>query len=169
LAVPTPAIAQEAATPAATREIEYFLPYPGILPDSPIYFLKVLRDRVMTWFIRDQRQKAFYLLHLADKRLAAGQTLINYQKKTLGVETIVKGEEYFGQAVDQAFAARAKGQDTSELFAKLTVSAAKHTEVIEGLLTKVTGEDLQRLSKARLENEKLRNRVREIFFRAMGL
>jgi len=149
--------------------IGYQLPYPGILPDSPIYFLKVARDQTMLWLIRDDGHRAFYLLLLSDKRMTAGESLINHSKKSVGAMSIVKSEEYFGQAVDFAMVAKNKGMDTSDLFAKLTVSSAKHREVISQLSVKLSGKDSEQLTKARLQNENSVNRVREIFFQAMGV
>lgn len=149
-------------------KIEYALAYPGILPDSPIYFLKVARDQTMLWLIRDSRQKAFYLLLLSDKRLAAGESLIDKNEKNIGAMSVVTGERYFGQAVDQAVVAKKSGADTNDLFAKLTVAAAKHTEVIGNLLNKVSGKDAEQLTKARRDNQNSRERVREVFLQAMG-
>lgn len=163
--------AQEQGTP--TR-IDYPLPYPGILPDSPIYFLKVARDQLMLWVIRDARQEAFYLLLLSDKRLAAGEALISKSNKSnkssdIGAMAVVKGEEYFSRAVDQAIAAKKSGADTNDLFSKLTVSAAKHTEVINDLLAKVSGKAASELVKAHRENQNSSDRVKEIFFQTVGI
>ena len=43
---------------AATVQIEYYLPYPGVLPDSPLYKLKMVRDRVKLWITRDATRNA---------------------------------------------------------------------------------------------------------------
>lgn len=151
-------------------KIEYALAYPGILPDSPIYFLKVARDKFMLWAIRDVHQKAFYLILLSDKRLVAGEALISKSNKSsdIGVMAVIEGEQYFSQAVDQAIAVKKAGADTNDLFSKLTVSSAKHTEVINNLLNKISGRDAEQLVKARRDNQNSRERVREVFLQAMG-
>lgn len=110
---------------AAATSVEYALPYPGILPDSPFYFLKVARDQIMTFFVTDPRQKSFYLIFLSDKRAAAGEALIKGGKVALAKTTLEKGEEYFSQAVDLA----GKTND-KDLLAKLAVSGAKHSEIL---------------------------------------
>jgi hypothetical protein len=46
LAVPSVVAVDE----KSTTPISYDLPYPGMLPDSPVYFVKVARDRVMRFF-----------------------------------------------------------------------------------------------------------------------
>lgn len=164
--------------------IEYRLPYPGMLPDSPFYFFKVARDQVMLRLIGDSRQKAFYYLLLSDKRLASGEMLAERERswwaltapgigprreKGLGSMTMVKAEEYFGQAVDEGILARGKGEEVTDLFTKLSVAGAKHTEVIDSLLTGVSGKDSEQLALARQENESSRNRVREVFLLMVGL
>ncbi len=138
------------------RAIEYPLPNPGILPDSPVYFLKVARDQTILWFIKDPLQKAFYLLFLSDKRLAAG-----------GI-SVVKAEDYFKQAVDQGVIAKKSGKDTTDLFSKFVVSSAKHEEIINSLLTKTSGKESEQLLKAHRDNLNSKERVREIFFQAVG-
>lgn len=107
------------------RAVEYALPYPGMLPDNPWYFLKVVRDQIMTVVITDPVQKSFYLLLLSDKRTAAGEVLIKGGKVALGKTTLEKSEEYFSQAV--ALAAKTKDKD---LVAKLVVAGAKHSEIL---------------------------------------
>ena len=74
----------EEATETAKTSIDYALPYPGILPGHPLYSVKMLRDRVMGWFITDPLKKAEFYLLLADKRINAGQFLVNYGKQQLG-------------------------------------------------------------------------------------
>lgn len=162
--------------------IDYQLPYPGILPDSPVYFLKVARDRVTLWLVRDGEKRAFYLLFLADKRLSAGERLVNKQSlrssqaaglggksMSVGAVTAVKAEEYFGQAVDEALVVKSKGKNPTDLFAKLTVAAEKHREVIDSLAVKLSGRDSEQMVKAHLLNENSSNRVKEVFFQMSGV
>lgn len=139
--------------------IDYTLPYPGLLPDSPVYVLKVARDNLMLFLIRDPVQKSFYELLLSDKRLAAGKTLIENGKVTLGVTTIVKSEDYFQTSVEQDL--NMKSGKTSDLTAKLVVSANKHGEVISNLLSKTTGSDFNNLQKVYQKSQNNQKRVTE--------
>ncbi len=152
--------APPAAVPLTTPSIDYALPYPGMLPDSPFYFLKVARDRIMLWIIRDPIQRSFYGLLLADKRLAAGQVLINTGKTSLGVTTVSEAEVYFRQAVQEDLNVR--NRDTADLTAKLTVSGSKHAEIINNLGTKLTGPDFDNLRKAYQDNQDSLSRVKEL-------
>lgn len=105
--------------------IDYVLPYPGMLPDNPLYIFKVLRDKVTTAFIADPTQRAFYFLFLSDKRLAAGEALRKKGNTGLAATTFLKSEDYFRQAVDLATKKRSEN-----LLAKLLVAGAKHSEVL---------------------------------------
>lgn len=140
----------------------YELPYPGILPDSPLYFIKVARDRMISVLIQSPVKKSFYALLLSDKRLAAGQVLVDTGKTNLGVTTIVNGEDYFSEAVSLAEEAKKQKRDTSELWVKLSVAAVKHDEIISRLMPKVSGMEESRLESAYENSQKSRKRVQEM-------
>ncbi len=78
----------------------YLLPYPGVLPNHPFYWTKMVRDRVQLITTSDPTQKMRLLLLFADKRLAAGQLLIATGDEALGISTLTKAEKYLLQAYD---------------------------------------------------------------------
>src|SRR3989344_3906165 len=55
----------------------YVLPYPGMLPDSPLYKIKVLRDKVTAYLISDPQKKAEFYLLQTDKQMGMILPLIN--------------------------------------------------------------------------------------------
>lgn len=117
--------------------IKYELPYPGILPDNPLYILKVVRDRVVAFLISDPVKKGeFYLLN-ADKRLNAGVFLVQEKKYSLAISTISKGINYFNMAYDKVGEARKIGKDVSSLSSRMRLSLEKHKEVLTELEDKV--------------------------------
>src|SRR3989344_4103402 len=63
------------------------LPNPGILPDSPIYFLKPLSEKVRGLFVFGEDNKALYALTLADKRLSETKALSDKGKDELASDT----------------------------------------------------------------------------------
>src|ERR1035437_474186 len=72
------------STPSAQiRDVQYDLPYTGILPDNPLYFLKALRDNILNSLITDPLKKARFDLLMADKRLGGAVDLINKDKDDL--------------------------------------------------------------------------------------
>lgn len=133
------------ATPSA--KIEYQLPYPGILPNNPIYFLKALRDRVIGFLIQDPLKKAEFNLQAADKRLSASALLLDKGKKELAISTISKGENYFEFSLRELEAIQNK-EDKKVILSRLESASKKHQEVLEGMKEKI-GEDL----KSRIEKE----------------
>lgn len=120
------------------KPIEYQLPYPGLLPDSPLYFLKVTRDRIISFLIADPLKKGEFNLLQADKRLNAGVLLFQKGKQELAQSTISKGENYFEQAIQKIEEAKSQGQKTDAFATKLSLSAKKHKEVLKVLEKKAS-------------------------------
>jgi len=121
------------------QETDYFLAYPGILPDHFLYPVKMIRDRIWLWLTVEPLEKAELMLLFADKRLGAGKVLIEGNKIDLGVSTLTKGEKYLQRAVSQEAIAREK-KDTRALLEELSLAALKHEEVLLELQEKVSGE-----------------------------
>lgn len=119
--------AQEIPTPTP---IPYVLPYPGILPDHPLWFIKAFRDRVITFLISSPVKKSEFSLAQADKRLSAGMALLKKGKEEVGVSTISKGENYLVLAVSQAKEAKIVGKDASLLLDVLFRATKKHQAVL---------------------------------------
>lgn len=126
-----------AATKATKKEIDYFLVYPGVLPDHFLYPIKMARDKVWLWLTPDPLKRAELLLLLADKRLGAGRALIEGNKIDLGVATITKAEKYLEQAISQEKIAREKNKDTHAFLQKLSLADQKHEEVLLKIKEKV--------------------------------
>ena len=125
------------ATPAPSK-VDYYLPYPGILPDHFLYPLKMIRDRVWLFLTRDSLKRTEVLLLFADKRVGAAKALIEGGQEQLGLSTITKAEKYLERAILQAEKVKAEGRDVSALYEKLTKATLKHEEILTGLLEKVS-------------------------------
>lgn len=167
-AEPTKAVmaaAEKSATSEAEIKVMYYLPYPGILPDNPLYKLKAARDKVTLVFTFDGEKKARKELLFADKRINAAVFLTEGGKAELGVTTATKAEKYLEQAVSRATKMNKGGQDVKSLMLELQKATEKHTEVLEDILSSTSGE-----AKTTLENslattkmlgEKLEQMLRE--------
>lgn len=153
---------EKKATPAGSAEIEYTLPYPGILPGHPLYFLKMARDRVLGWFITDPLKKAEYNLLMADKRLNSGLFLLEKGQTTLAESTFSKGEKYLEKALDEAQKAKAAGHDTTALMSRLSLATLKHQEVLSEVLEKVPEPAKAGIREALEKSQKGIERVREV-------
>lgn len=118
----------------STQQTQYALPYPGILPDHPLYFLKVFRDQTMLMLTSDPIKKTNLDILFSDKHLVMGQLLIEKDNYDLGIETIKKGEKYLLSSV--VLLRNLKNPETVPpgLLDKIKISAKKHKEVINNLL-----------------------------------
>lgn len=155
----------EMAKEQANKTINYLLPYPGILPDSPLYKIKMFRDQIIAWFISDPLKKAEYYLLMADKRVSAGKMLVDYGKTDLGQETVGKGQAYLSLALELAAKAKSEGKDISSLMDKLDKAASKHLEVLEAVLEKAPDSAKKGLENAIENSQKGHDRVLEIMER----
>lgn len=136
--------AQENATVSA--KVEYNLPYAGMLPDSPLYFLKTFRDKLISIFISDSLKKAEFDLLQADKRLASAILLFEKGKKDLAESTISKGENYFDDGIKSMELAKKQGRDVGGLLVNFELSAKKHLEILSDLKIKTDGELLKKFA-----------------------
>lgn len=150
---PSPTVAAE------VKKIDYFLVYPGILPDHFLYPIKMIRDRIWLWLTTESLSRAEVLLLFADKRLGAGRALIEGNKVELGVTTITKAEKYLERAVNEAFVAEG-GEEKRFFMEKLGKASLKHQEILLELKDRLGAENGQRLNSTIELNNRL---VRRIF------
>ncbi len=123
-----------------TPTVEYALPYPGILPDNPLYILKVARDRILLFFTSDPIKKVQLNLLLSDKRLVMGQLLIEKGNAKLGIETITKGEKYLLLSSLGLRELKKQNNLPPGLADKVDLAAKKHEEVIMKLISAINDE-----------------------------
>jgi len=135
------------STPSSVKTIDYALPYPGLLPDSPLYVLKAIRDRIVEILISDPIKKANFELLAADKRLNEGVSLFNKGEKNyaLAETAISKGENYFEKGIAQVEKAKKQGIVTAGISQRFYLASLKHREVIKSLINKSRGDIKQRL------------------------
>lgn len=127
----------QTASPSSQPEVNYELPYPGLLPDSPLYFLRIIRDKTVEFLISDPLKKTEFDLLQADKRLNAGIYLFNKGKISLALSTISKAENYFEQAIAKMGEAKKEGRNVNDIEGKLKQASKKHQEELDKLIKKV--------------------------------
>jgi hypothetical protein len=135
------AVGEEASSTAMVQkgETDYFLAYPGILPDNFLYSLKMIRDRIWLWLTVEPLKKAELMLLFADKRLGAGKVLIEGNKIDLGVSTLSKAEKYLQRALAQERTIQKTDEETKAFLEKLSKAASKHEEILLSLIEKTEG------------------------------
>lgn len=117
------------------EEVVYVLPYPGLLPDNPLYPLKEARDSIFEFFTRDHLKKAELLLLYSDKRVRAAELLVEKGKSALAAETLLNAEKYSLKIPPLLTQAKKQGSTAPGTFLlKLKQSNTKHSQVIKKLL-----------------------------------
>lgn len=142
---PTNILAKDASISAMPIHVEYNLPYPGLLPDNPLYYLKAIRDNVLKFFISDPLKKADFDLLSANKRLVAAQFLLQRGRVSLSITTLSKSGNYFDDAISNIQMAKKQGANTSSLLTELFKAAQKHQEVIRSMEKNQKGDTLLNL------------------------
>jgi len=115
--------------------IQYPLPYPGrILPDSPLWSLKALRDNLWLLINTDPTKEAELKLLFADKRIGSALLLFEKGDYSQGFSSLTKAEKYLEEASVQIVGNKSSGIESTDLFTRLAGSALKHYEVTNTLL-----------------------------------
>jgi len=113
------------------------LPNPGMLPDSPFYFLKNWSENIRTFFITDNVAKAERFLNLSEKRLAEANALKARERSEIAERTIERYQDKLDKALVKAEEAREKGIDTDEVLNKVSAAMFKHQEVLADIYEQI--------------------------------
>lgn len=114
--------------------VDYYLAYPGILPDHPLYWVKMIRDKVLISITANSLAKVERELLFADKRIGAAKVLIEGGKAQLGFTTLTKGEKYLEQAVSDYELLKKQNKANAETKDRLLKATLKHEEIMKDLL-----------------------------------
>jgi len=113
-----------------SETVEYNLPYPGILNDHPLYFLKKFRDQFLDFIISDPLKKAEFYLLQSDKFLAMSmmhESTKNYEQLLI---TAQLSADFLQKTVNKIMEIRKDGVMPSALLTeKVIKSKIKHNEV----------------------------------------
>lgn len=124
-----------------TTTIKYDLAYPGILPNNPLYKLKVIRDRITVALITDPYKKVDFYLLQTDKGILAGAMLVDKNEIKLAEETVLKAENNYTLLTQQLY--RFVKKPDLSYFNKLKTAALKHQEVLNSLIKRVPENERQ--------------------------
>lgn len=122
IGIPTPTI------------IDYTLPYPGILPDHPLYFLKNIRDEILLFFTKDPLKNSRIRLLLSDKQIGMTQQFIERGLYVQATQILQKGEKQLLIAVLQLDELKKRGELPAGSIDKFELAAKKHEYVITSFL-----------------------------------
>lgn len=145
------------------EKVVYNLPYPGLLPDHPLYIVKVTRDRLMDFVTRDYIKKANLYLLFSDKRANMALFLVKKGKNKLAVETFAKGEKYFLKIPDLLATSKKQGVGApTELIDTLKLSNSKHREIINQLLKSSSPEQIKLIEEVMKINQEIKKRLNRL-------
>ncbi|OGK14235.1 hypothetical protein A3C98_00560 [Candidatus Roizmanbacteria bacterium RIFCSPHIGHO2_02_FULL_37_15] len=117
------------------EKVEYNLPYPGILPDHPLFFIKEVRDKILELTTRNNLKKAELYLLFSDKRVGMAMSLAKNGKDKQAVKAFLQAEQYFLKIPSLMETSKKQGVSaSSDLIQRLKLSNAKHKETGEGFL-----------------------------------
>lgn len=127
-------------SPAPTT-VDYTMPYPGLLPDNPLYVIKVLRDKFVSFFISDSLKKSSFDELQSDKRLEGAYYLQKKGNKydDLVGSTVSKAGNYSDSAVQAVKQANSMGEDTAAQIGTLHTAFLKHIQVIGQMMQGASG------------------------------
>jgi len=118
-----------------TEQIDYYLPYPGkVLPDSPFWSLKSVRDRLWLKVNTNPSREAELYLLFADKRLGSSVILFEKDMDEAGLSTLTKAEKYLEEAHLKDIENRGMGYSSTDFLEKLAMASLKHYQVTKYLL-----------------------------------
>lgn len=111
------------------------IPYMGnVLPDSPLWGLKVLRDKIWFGVTTSHLRRAQLALLFSDKRILMTKVLFEEGKPDIALSTYLEGEKYLVVAVDEEKIARSQGVDTDDFLIKLASSTSQHKVIMDSLM-----------------------------------
>lgn len=146
---------------ASAEKSEYYLPYPGILPDSPLFKLKAVRDRIRVLVSFDKLKRAEVELLLADKRINAAQALFDGGKEDLAVSTATKAEKYLWQSAEDTMTLARSGKDVKSMLLILSKAGVKHLEMLESMRLKSSAANQEVLQKSEDSTQTMVEQVKQ--------
>jgi hypothetical protein len=142
------------------KKIAYQLPYPGIMPDNPLYFFKNIRDGVVEFFTRDLIKKSELYLHSSDKKMAMASALGKKGKNKLALNMADEAEKYSDRIVSLIKESKKQGANASgDLVLRLKLSNSKHQEIIEELERTLPQGEAELLKETMKLNQKIKNDI----------
>lgn len=148
---------------AAISEVEYQLPYPGILPGNTLYSLKEIRDKISGFLIKNPLKKAEFNLLKSDVRISAAISL-SEQKKDISIieTTLARAVDYYNEALTKTREAKEQGMDIRDFVKKLSLANQKHVEILENIEKKVEKKDINKIELLKKRIKTLDQELRKI-------
>ncbi len=113
---------------------------PGILPDSPLYLMERLKEKIVLTVTFNQKAKAEKLFAYAEERLAEAEALLTKQNPKATGETLGRYESFLLRGQDALQKAEASGEQVSQLKELQTEAAIRQQTVLQNIYERIPDE-----------------------------
>lgn len=146
------------------KVVDYQLPYPGLLPDNPLYVLKQARDTVQLMMAGSSLEKAKVYLQIADKNMAAAIELTKKGKHKLAVERVQRAEAKYMDAFNLIEKPKDEinQEDRKAFIDMLRKANLKYREIIESLMKTTPTGQVEQLEELRQSNLEIQQKVEKL-------
>ena len=134
LFLPFQAHAETLNSPTPVNIVNYELPYPGILPGSPLYLFKNLRDKIEEIITTDNTKKSEFYLLQADKQLSAALLMHEKGDGEVADEMFSKSQENLENSIDCLIKSKNSNENMNNIPDRLKTSSIKQRQEILNLL-----------------------------------
>lgn len=124
----------------SAQPLAYRLPYPGILPDSPLYVFKMVRDRMRLVVTQRPVQRVDLYISYGDKRVGAAYYLAQGNKIPLAYSTALKGLSYMDHALTTLERESFSAEQNQRLSKKLHLSLMAHSKTLQEVVLMLEGD-----------------------------
>ena len=135
-------------TPVSFAQGQWLNGSPGVLPDSPLYLLERLKEKIILTITFDQKAKAEKLFNYAEERLAEAEALLTKQNPKLAEETIGRYESFLVRGQDSLQKAEAAGEKVAGLKELQTEASIRQQAVLQNIYERVPEEGRPAVLKA---------------------
>ncbi len=124
------------------------LPDPGLTPDSPFYFLKMWRERIVMLFTFSSQSKVERALSYSQEKMAEFKLMAQEGKIEATEKAKREYENYLNKANGNIEKLKAQGKNVEELVTKVSEATSKHGEVLQKVYEKVPDSAKEAILKA---------------------
>lgn len=130
----------------------YVLPYPAAMPGSFEYKLDTFKEKIYGFIYFGNISQFKFKLSMADKYLVEAKILFEYKQYLLGVEALLKSDNYFMSIKPNLLSLLRHNRNISNLQTTLKDASDKHVEILNELRNIVPGTFLWTPEKAKATN-----------------
>lgn len=128
--------AQEEATPPA-ETVEELIYTPKLLPDSPFYFLKGIKEKIELFLAQASEAQAEKYAELATRRVAEAKLMIHKNKFQFVVKLLNEQQDYLQKAQEKIKEAQREAKDVQAVAAIVARATNQHLGVLADVYEQV--------------------------------